>query len=96
MYIPGGPGGYVPNIPYTTPQYAGAPITSAGDSGSGYGDLRSPYTLTSEDGQTQTQVDPRTGQVMQASMFPDLSITTWLIVGGVALAGLYVMRDDPK
>ena len=84
------PGGYAPNIPWMPGQYAGpgAPSTD-----SAYGDLRSPYTAIAEDGQ-QIQVDPKTGQVIQASILPDLSMTTWLMVGGVTLAGWYMMSGS--
>ena len=84
------PGGYVTNIPYVTPSYAG-PIESS--TANAYGDLRSPYTAIAEDGQ-QIQVDPATGQVIQASLLPDLSMTTWLAVGGVTLVGWYMMSGS--
>lgn len=58
-----------------------------------YGDLRSPYTAISEDG-SQIQVDPRTGQVMQSGMLPDLSMTTWLVIGGATLVGWYFMSGS--
>jgi hypothetical protein len=94
MYIPGGPGGYAPNIPYTTPSYSGPVSAGPVSADNGYGDLRSPYTLTSEDGSQQVQVDPKTGQVVQAGMLPDLSPTTWLMIGGVTLLGWYFMSGS--
>jgi hypothetical protein len=55
-----------------------------------YGDLRSPYTAITEDGQ-QVQVDPNTGQVIPQG------ITTLGMIGiggAVLLAGWYVMSDS--
>lgn len=60
-----------------------------------YGDLRSPYTAITEDGQ-QVQVDPATGQVIQAGILPELSMTTWLVVGGVTLVGWYFMSGSKR
>ena len=37
-----------------------------------------------------------TGQPMQASMFPELSATTWMAIGGVALLGWYVLVGSEK
>lgn len=60
-----------------------------------YGDLRSPYTAITEDGQ-QVQVDPLTGQVIpQETMSTDMMVG----IGGialVALAGWYFMSDSKK
>lgn len=60
-----------------------------------YGDLRSPYTAITEDGQ-QVQVDPLTGQVIpQEIMSTDMMVG----IGGVALialAGWYFMSDSNK
>lgn len=48
-----------------------------------YGDLRSPYTAMTENGE-QVQVDPKTGQVIQPGI-----PTEWMIgIGGVAAIGL--------
>ena len=83
MYQPG----YNPNIPYVTGQYPGSPTPSMNTS---YGDLRSPYTAITEDGE-QVQVDPATGQIIQ----PGVSTAMW--VGGgaiILLLGMYVMSDD--
>lgn len=92
MYQPG----YAPNIPYVAGQYAGAPtIGQPGTMDTAYGDLKSPYTAISEDGQ-QVQVDPRTGQVVQASMIPDLAPATWLAIGGATLVGWYLMSGSEK
>lgn len=55
-----------------------------------YGDLRTPYTAITEDGQ-QIQVDPATGQIVPEGM------STEMIVGlsGIALlAGWYFMSDN--
>ena len=46
-------------------------------------------------------IDPITGQIIprqiaQAGMIPELSGTTWLIIGGVTLAGMYFMSDSKK
>jgi hypothetical protein len=89
LYTPG----YNPSIPFVAGQYQGGPLAPA-DGGS-YGDLRSPYTAITDDGK-QVQIDPTTGQIVQASMFPDWSWTTWLMVGGVLACGLYVAADDKK
>jgi hypothetical protein len=85
MYQPG----YNPSIPYVTDQYAGAPVPSMNTS---YGDLRSPYTAITEDGE-QVQVDPATGQVISSKF------STPMLIGGgavVLLLGLYMMSDDSK
>lgn len=49
-----------------------------------YGDLRSPYTAITEDGE-QVQVDPMTGQVMQPGMSTEImiGIAALALVGGV-------------
>jgi len=85
------PGGYSPSIPFVGDQYAGA-VAAAPSSGS-YGDLRTPYTAIQEDG-TQVQVNPATGQIVQAGIIPDLSPTTWLAIGGVTLVGWYFMSGS--
>lgn len=55
-----------------------------------YGDLRSPYTAITEDGQ-QVQVDPNTGQVIPEGM----STTIKVMLGGVVLlAGWYFMSGS--
>lgn len=55
-----------------------------------YGDLRSPYTAITEDGQ-QIQVDPMTGQVVQ----PTISTEAMVGIGAlVAMAGLYYVYSD--
>jgi len=88
---------YQPNAAYGT----GVPISYVPETGqpsmtgmnASYGDLRSPYTGVTQDGE-QIQIDPRTGQVVQAGMLPDLSMTTWLVVGGVTLAGWYMLSGS--
>ena len=57
-----------------------------------YGDLRSPYTAITEDGQ-QVQVDPNTGQVIQPGMSTELMIG--LSVAALAL-GVYFMSGNEK
>lgn len=60
-----------------------------------YGDLRSPYTAVTEDGQ-QVQVDPLTGQVIPQE---GMSTDTMVGIGGIAvlaLVGLYFMSDSKK
>jgi hypothetical protein len=82
MYTPG----YNPNIPYVSQQYSG-PLAPA-DGGS-YGDLRSPYTAITEDGQ-QIQIDPATGQPLSTG------ISTTMMVGGglaIVLLGMYLMSE---
>ena len=86
MYQPG----YAANVPYVT-----GPPTVAPSMDSSYGDLRSPYTAVTEDGNT-VQVDPATGQVVQAGMIPDLSMGTWLAIGGATLVGWYLMSGSEK
>jgi hypothetical protein len=55
-----------------------------------YGDLRTPYTAITEDGQ-QIQVDPTTGQVIPEGM----STGTMIVLGGVTLlAGWYLMSGS--
>lgn len=88
---------YQPNAAYGT----GVPISYVPETGqpsmtgmnASYGDLRSPYTGVTQDGE-QIQIDPRTGQVVQAGILPDLSMTTWLVVGGVTLAGWYMLSGS--
>jgi hypothetical protein len=56
--------------------------------------LQSPYTPLADD---SLQIDSKTGQLMlpqQASMIPDLSMTTWLAIGGATLAGWYFMSGS--
>jgi len=54
-----------------------------------YGDLRSPYTAITEDGE-QVQVDPNTGQVIQPGMSKEMIIG----IGAVTLlAGWFLMSD---
>lgn len=80
MYVPAG---------YGTGSMAYAQPASMNTS---YGDLRSPYTAITEDGQ-QVQVDPATGQVIQPGM------STEMIVGIAALAlvgGIYFMSGNEK
>jgi len=89
MYMPG----MIPDSSGMIPPTIGQPGTMQ----TAYGDLRSPYTAISEDGQQTLQIDPRTGQVIQAGMLPDLSMTTWLAIGGVTvLAGWYFMSDSKR
>lgn len=55
-----------------------------------YGDLRSPYTAITEDGQT-VQVDPATGQVIQ----PGISMPVMVAIGGIVLlTGWYFMSGS--
>jgi hypothetical protein len=77
------PGGYAPSIPYTTQSYPGSPTMNTS-----YGDLRTPYTAITENGE-QVQVDPATGQVIPDNNMP-------LLIGGGALAlilGWYLLSD---
>ena len=55
--------------------------------------LQSPdmYNLQDPNGQGQLN-----RPIAQAGMFPDLSMTTWLIVGGVTMVGWYLMSDSKK
>jgi len=87
--------GYAPNIPFVTDPYAGVGVGQPSMTGmnASYGDLRSPYTGVTQDGE-QIQIDPRTGQVIQAGVLPDLSMTTWLAIGGVTLVGWYFMSGS--
>jgi hypothetical protein len=92
MYLPAG---YNPNTPYIPDGYASAQVGQPGTFQTSYGDLRSPYTAVSEDGSQQYSVDPVTGKIItaQAGMFPDLSMNTWLLIGGATLVGWYVMSE---
>lgn len=85
--------GYTPSIPYVTDQYGSPMMGQPASMQSSYGDLRSPYTAITEDG-TQVQVDPATGKVIQAGMIPDLSLTTWLAIGGATAIGWYFMSGS--
>jgi len=56
--------------------------------------IGSPYTPLADD---SLQIDPATGQLMlpqQASMIPDLSMTTWLMISGATVAGWYLMSGS--
>jgi hypothetical protein len=88
------PGGYTPNMPYVPEQYTPPMIGQPGTMQTSYGDLRSPYTAISEDGQQTLQIDSRTGQVIQAGIIPDLSMTTWLMIGGATVVGWYLMSGS--
>lgn len=57
-----------------------------------YGDLRTPYTAITEDGQ-QVQVDPRTGEVVQPGMSTEVMVGIGALV---AMAGLYYAYSDSK
>lgn len=87
------PGGYAPSIPFIDEQYSGAGQPSMTGMNASYGDLRTPYTAIQEDG-TQVQVDPQTGQIVQAGIIPDLSPATWLMLGGTTLVGWYLMSGS--
>lgn len=65
--------------------------------------LNQPQALMSPEDAARlgVSIDPITGQVIprqiaQAGMIPELSGTTWLIIGGVTLAGIYFMSDSKK
>jgi len=84
---------YQPGVAYNIPGegymqpvgYTGQPSMNTS-----YGDLRSPYTAVTEDGQT-VQVDPNTGQVVQ----PGMSTPMMIAVGGVTLlAGWYLLSGS--
>lgn len=49
-----------------------------------------PTTGLVTDPATGNKVDPATGKVVQAGMIPELSTSTWVILGGVTLIGLYL------
>ena len=72
---------------YTPEGYSGG-VVQQPSMNTSYGDLRSPYTAITEDGQ-QVQVDPATGQVIQ----PGMSTEMMLGIGGIAVlaAGWYFM-----
>lgn len=85
------PGGYAPSIPGVAAQYAG-PVAPSMDTS--YGDLRTPYTAVTEDGQ-QVQVDPATGQVIQEGILTGMSTEMMVGIGAVTLlAGWYFMSDN--
>jgi hypothetical protein len=60
-------------------------------------DMQLPQAMALSPEQEGMMVDSRTGQlvprVVQAGMIPDLSGTTWLIIGGVTLAGWYFFSE---
>jgi len=67
--------------------YGGEPVSMQNS----YGDLRSPYTAITEDGQ-QVQVNPQTGEVIQPT-----TVSTEMMVGvGIVVlaAGWYFMSDS--
>lgn len=90
LYNPGGqPISYVPETGQGGwfSQQPGQPSMN-----NSYGDLRSPYTAITEDGQ-QVQIDPTTGQVIQPGM------STEVMIGVAALAlvgGIYFMSGNNK
>lgn len=59
-------------------------------------DVQLPQAMSLLPEQEGMMVDPRTGQLVpiaQAGMIPDLSATTWLIIGGATLAGWYFFSE---
>jgi hypothetical protein len=71
--------------------------------------LQSPYSMLADDQAQQAvdpktglitdpttgnKIDPGTGQIVQAGMLPQLSTTTWVVIGGATLLGLYLMSDS--
>ena len=82
----GGAGEFYPSPPSTNYSQQGTELQAPDK-----GDLQYPIGTT---------IDPATGQlrmpVQQAGMFPDLSMTTWLMIGGVTLVGWYFMSDSKK
>jgi len=85
MYTPG----FSPSVPFAANTYGGSAIPVSMNTS--YGDLRSPYTGVTEDGQTQVQIDPRTGQVIQPGMSTEMMIG----LSAIALAlGVYFMSDS--
>jgi len=78
------------NAMYAPPAYQNIPSTAYAQPASmntSYGDLRSPYTAITEDGE-QIQIDPATGQPIQPG------ISTPMLIGGgalVLLVGWYLM-----
>lgn len=82
MYMPG----MVQDTSYMGPPTIGQPGTMQ----TSYGDLRTPYTAITEDGQ-QIQVDPATGEVIPAGMSTPMIIG----IGGVTLlVGWYLMSGS--
>ena len=80
--------------------YSSMPDPSQADYSQPGIELQSPdkYNLQDPSGSV---IDPRTGQVIrmpvqQAGMIPDLSGTTWLIIGGVTVVGWYLLSDSKK
>jgi len=75
-------------VGYTDMGYGAQPASM----NTSYGDLRSPYTAITEDGE-QVQVDPNTGQIIQ----PGISTGAMVMIGGVALlAGWYFMSGSKE
>ena len=89
---------------------AGAPLGGAGEyspspQGMNYSQppIESQLLSPDKDGlqnPINATIDPVTGQlrmpIAQAGMIPDLSMTTWLIIGGVTMVGWYLMSDSKK
>lgn len=79
--------------------------TMGGGGGEGYSgyspdtDLRmdSPYSALTD---TESTIDPITGlpkpKYQEASMIPEMSTQSWLVLGGVTLVGWYLLSDDKK
>jgi hypothetical protein len=84
MYMPG----MVPDTSYMGPSTIGQPGTMQ----TSYGDLRSPYTAITEDGQ-QVQIDPATGEVAQS-----VWANPAYLGGGavILLLGMYMMQGEDK
>ena len=73
--------------------------TPQGYGGSGYSpstDMRvnSPYSPLADDSNLELDKTGRLVPIQQAGMIPDLSPTTWLVVGGVTLVGWYLMSES--
>jgi hypothetical protein len=49
-----------------------------------------PTTGLVTDPATGNKLDPATGRIVQAGMFPQLSTTTWVMIGGATLIGWYL------
>lgn len=53
-----------------------------------------PNTGLLTDPATGNKIDPATGRIVQAGMFPQLSTTTWVAIGGATLLGWYLMTSS--
>ena len=88
---PLGGGTLYPSMPDPSPANYGQPLPD---------DTQLPTAMTLTDpSQAGMMIDPSTGQlvpIQQAGMIPNLSTTTWLMIGGATVIGWYLLSDSKK